>query len=119
MADLPKEAQLLEDIAERLRTLGHPMRLMIVAALKGGPLCVGELAEKLDLPIGSASQHLKVMERAGLVNGSRNGRFVSYTVRTPVVGDICSAICRHLESEFEEASAARESFDALRVKLQG
>ena len=119
MADLPKEMEVLEGIAERLRTLGHPVRLMIVAVLKTGRHSVGELAEKLGLPVGSASQHLKVMDRAGLVLGEREGRFVYYTVRTPMIGDICSAICRHMESEFEETTAARASFDELRKKLQG
>ncbi|MCB2156442.1 metalloregulator ArsR/SmtB family transcription factor [bacterium] len=119
MADLAKELEVLEDIAERLRTLGHPVRLMIVSILKTKRHNVGELSEKLGLSIGSTSQHLKVMERAGLVHGEREGRFVHYSVRTPMVGDICAAICRHMEAEFDDASEARASFDHLRQKLQG
>ncbi len=49
-------------------------RRAIVAALANGDLTVGELAEKFPISLNGVSKHVKVLERAGLVERTVVGR---------------------------------------------
>ncbi|MFC4766491.1 ArsR/SmtB family transcription factor [Effusibacillus consociatus] len=50
-----------------LSALAEPNRLHIVELLRGGPLSVGEIADRLGLNQPQASKHLRVLSDAGLV----------------------------------------------------
>jgi DNA-binding transcriptional ArsR family regulator len=56
--------------------LGDPMRRRIVETLRGGPLPVGALADRLPVGRPAVSKHLRVLEGAGIVahesHGTRN-----------------------------------------------
>lgn len=54
--------------------LADPSRRAIVERLGKGSATVGELAEPLDMSLPAVSKHLKVLERAGLLDRRRNGR---------------------------------------------
>ena len=69
---LAEESLVLARLAERLRTIGHPVRIQIIGLIRERERCVGEIAESLDLPTGAISHHLKVMERAGLLIGKES-----------------------------------------------
>ncbi|MCY9669680.1 metalloregulator ArsR/SmtB family transcription factor [Paenibacillus alginolyticus] len=47
--------------------LAEPNRLYIVELLRGGPLTVGEIAERLSLQQPQVSKHLRVLSDAGFV----------------------------------------------------
>ena len=52
---------------EQLRALGDDLRSRIVVLLRDRALSTTELAEKLGLPKGTVGHHVKVLEKAGLV----------------------------------------------------
>jgi DNA-binding transcriptional ArsR family regulator len=60
--------------------LGDPTRRRIFERLRGGPLSVGELADGLPVSRPAVSQHLRVLEQAGLVSHRPNGRRNVYRV---------------------------------------
>ena len=78
----------LEDKALLLRTLGHPVRLKIVAGLAGGRACVKEIWECLEMPQAVVSQHLKVMKENGLLESRREGARVCYSLKDEVLADL-------------------------------
>ena len=53
--------------------LGDPTRRRIFELLHGGPRSVGELAESLPVSRPAVSQHLRVLEEAGLVHVRKEG----------------------------------------------
>ena len=57
----------LADAAEYLKALAHRHRLRIVQMLLRGPYTVGELAEACGIASHMASQHLRLMQRCGLL----------------------------------------------------
>jgi ArsR family transcriptional regulator, arsenate/arsenite/antimonite-responsive transcriptional repressor len=59
-----------------LKALGHPVRLRIVAMLRGGELCVCQMTAVLDLAASTVSAHLTDLKRAGLVLERKDGRWV-------------------------------------------
>ncbi|MDH3731906.1 MAG: metalloregulator ArsR/SmtB family transcription factor [Gemmatimonadota bacterium] len=54
--------------------LSDPTRRSILARLAGGESTVGQLAEPFDMSRPAISKHLRVLERAGLVRRTRDGR---------------------------------------------
>ncbi|HEX4515761.1 MAG TPA: metalloregulator ArsR/SmtB family transcription factor [Polyangiaceae bacterium] len=54
--------------------LSDPTRRAIVERLARGPRRVTELAEPFEMSLAAVSKHIQVLERAGLVKRSREGR---------------------------------------------
>jgi DNA-binding transcriptional ArsR family regulator len=53
--------------------LGDPTRRLVFELLRGGPRSVGELAAQVPVSRPAVSQHLRVLESAGLVSHRREG----------------------------------------------
>jgi len=68
-----------------LRALANPHRRRIVQECLSAPRSAGELAELLDLAPASASEHLKVLRKHGLVDLTVEGTFRIYRTRRPAV----------------------------------
>src|SRR3954471_21805533 len=79
---LPKLTSLgaLEQAAECLKTLAHPHRLRMVQMLLRGRYTVGELAEACGIPSHMASEHLRLMQRCGLLANEKEGRKAYYQI---------------------------------------
>lgn len=54
--------------------LADPTRRALLARLAGGEMTVTELAEPFDMTMPAISKHLKVLERAGLIERSRKAQ---------------------------------------------
>ena len=65
-----------------LKALGEPRRVEILELLRGGPLAVGEIADRVDVSQQAVSQHLAVLDKAGLVEARRDGTRSIYAVRS-------------------------------------
>ena len=71
-----------DELVEILKALSDPTRMKIVRILRsqGHSLCVNALASRLGITQSAVSQHLRILKRAGIVSGERNGYFVHYEV---------------------------------------
>jgi DNA-binding transcriptional ArsR family regulator len=68
-------ARAITSAAPVFAALGDETRLRLVARLcKGGPASVSKLTEGSDVTRQAIAKHLRVLEDAGLVRGSREGR---------------------------------------------
>lgn len=78
-----------EQLAEIIKTLGHPLRLQIVALLKEeGEACVCHMEHRTGQRQAYISQHLSRLREAGLVSDRRDGMNVFYSLTTEVAGRI-------------------------------
>ena len=66
----------LRPLVDTLKALAHPVRLRILALLRGGELCVCEVAEVLGLAPSTVSEHLTGLRRTGVVREWKVGRWV-------------------------------------------
>ena len=82
----------LEQAAECLRTLAHPHRLRMVQMLLGGRYTVGELAEACEIPSHMASEHLRLMQRCGLLESEKDGRRRYYRIGESHLASIMECI---------------------------
>ena len=63
---------------EVFAALADPTRRQVVERLVAGPAPTSELAEPFAMALPSFTQHLGVLERAGLVASSKQGRVRTY-----------------------------------------
>ena len=60
--------------------LASEARLEILKMVSAHSLCVNALVHKLDMSQPAVSQHLKILENAGLIKGEKRGPFVHYSL---------------------------------------
>jgi ArsR family transcriptional regulator len=84
-----------ERVAPLLKALADPVRLRLlslVAAHAGGEACVCDLADAFDLTQPTISHHLKVLHEIGLLDRTKRGVWVYYSVRTDTLTDLAALI---------------------------
>ena len=64
-----------------LKALGEPRRVEILRLLRGGPRAVGEIAAEVDVSQQAVSQHLAILDAAGLVEARKVGTRSVYAIR--------------------------------------
>jgi rhodanese-related sulfurtransferase/DNA-binding transcriptional ArsR family regulator len=84
-----------EELARIGKAVSSPKRLELLDLLCQAPRTVESLAREANLTVANASQHLKVLYAARLVEAEKNGLFVTYRLADPEVGDFFAAL-RHL-----------------------
>ena len=71
--------------AHLCQAIADPKRILILYTLSDGPRNVTEIAEEYDLPQSTVSRHLKTLRERGLVNTSRQGNSITYSLADPRV----------------------------------
>ena len=96
----------LEQVAERFRVLGEPMRLRLLDGLRNGERSVGDLVERTGATQANVSKHLALLHVAGLVSRRRVGTTVYYTLTDPSVFQLCDLVCGRLEANLDRKRKA-------------
>jgi len=65
----------MDALSETFSALADPTRRAILARLSHGEASVGELAAPFDVSLPAISKHLKVLERAGLIERGREAQW--------------------------------------------
>ena len=78
--------------AECLKLLAHPHRLRMIQMLLRDRYTVGELGEACGIQSHMASEHLRSMQRCGLLVGEREGRKMFYRVTEPHLASIMACV---------------------------
>jgi ArsR family transcriptional regulator, arsenate/arsenite/antimonite-responsive transcriptional repressor len=95
--------------------LASAPRRKILAYLAHTSLTAGEIAERFEMSKPSISQHLSVLENAGLITRRREGQFIHYSlVETNLVNtlngfvqDVCP-VGRPIKSESKALASAKK-----------
>lgn len=73
--------------------IAHPVRVRLLRILLARDSCVcGELVEEFDLAQSTISQHLKILRKAGLVQGEIDGPKVCYCVSPDALKQLKSLV---------------------------
>lgn len=87
----------MENIIEVFKALSNNARLEIVSLLAERPYCVNALVARLNLSQPAISQHLKILENAGLVKGNKIGYHVHYSLVPEGISQ-CSSFLEKLKA---------------------
>jgi len=97
-----------DPLSTTLQALADPTRRAILARLASGEATVNELAEPFAMSLPAVSRHLKVLERAGLVEQSREAQFRPRRLRPEPLRDLAGwldAYRRHWEESLDRLDA--------------
>lgn len=87
------------DPARVFRALGHQSRLQIAQALAGHEHCVADLRELIGCSWSTVSQHLSVLRNAGVVESTKRGNQVVYSLALPCVATFTSCLLAAAEGK--------------------
>ena len=97
-----KQQLLFEKQAQIAKAIAHPLRITIIAFLKGGEQCVCDIAEHVGSERSNVSRHLSLMVAAGVLEYHKEGLKVIYKLKTPCILEFFSCVTRVLKQQTEE-----------------
>src|ERR1700760_1179014 len=103
---------------EVLAAMGEPNRLRIVELLRAGPLPVNDIHGRLALRQSQASQHLKVLKDAGLVEMEPRAQQRFYRLRAQPLQQLHEWLDRYRHIWEERFEALDEVVEELKRKEQ-
>jgi DNA-binding transcriptional ArsR family regulator len=70
----------MDQLTDVLTALSHPTRRAIIGQLANGPARFLDVAKPFDIALNAVTKHLKLLERAGLIERRKRGRevFISF-----------------------------------------
>ena len=71
----------MPQLTDVLSAISHPTRRAIIGRLAGGPARFLDIAEPFDVALNAVTKHLKLLERAGLIEREKQGREVLISLR--------------------------------------
>ncbi|SRR5712692_5996289 len=95
-------------LSSTFAALADPTRRAILARLASGESSVLKLAEPFDISLPAVSKHLKVLERAGLIERSREAQWRPCRLQATPLKDIADWVeyyRRHWEDSFDRLDA--------------
>ena len=82
-----------DEYADVLKAMGHPARLCILnGILRTGGCNVTHIQECIELPQSTISQHIQKLRSAGIIEGTRSGTEITYTLKNRKVLDIINIL---------------------------
>jgi DNA-binding transcriptional ArsR family regulator len=93
------------------QALADPTRRAILSRLKEGPSSVGDLAAPFQISKPAISQHLKVLETAGLIERHTRAQWRTCSLRTEPLDDAAEWVNHHRD-------LWNERFDLLDERVQ-
>ncbi|HUT76180.1 MAG TPA: metalloregulator ArsR/SmtB family transcription factor [Polyangia bacterium] len=96
MTNIADDSIRLDQLADVVKALAHPLRLGIVASLCEGSARVGALVERLGARQTTVSQQLRILRMSGLVAVARQRGGAVYSLSEPRLRDLvaCLSGCR-------------------------
>jgi DNA-binding transcriptional ArsR family regulator len=102
--DLPEFLRLA---ASRFQALADPNRLLILMTLKArGEIRVNDITSATGQSQPAVSKNLGILRQAGLVQCRRDGTSMLYALRGDTVHVLCETVCKSLEEEHGQFTAA-------------
>jgi ArsR family transcriptional regulator len=83
------------DVEEKvgvLKALADPYRLEILEILSSEIRCSCHLQDRLDIAPNLLSYHLKVLREAGLIEGTKRGRWIDYALAPQAAAAVTAAV---------------------------
>ncbi len=79
----------MDKLNDILTAISHPSRRAIIRRLaESGPARFTDVAEPFDVALNAVTKHLKLLERAGLIEREKHGREVFISFRAGPLRDV-------------------------------
>jgi DNA-binding transcriptional ArsR family regulator len=89
----------MKEVLSVVKALGDESRLRALLAVKDGELCLCQIIEVLGLSPATVSKHMNVLERAGLVERRRRGKWRYYRIAVAPASSVAGRAQRWVVEE--------------------
>jgi len=106
----------MKEFIKVMKALSDPNRVKIIKILQQRVMCVCEIQAALGFAQPTISKHLKVLEDAGLVNHSKDGLWVNYSITAGARSSYAASLLgqmRHWLSEDPEIKSLLDRLDKI------
>ncbi len=107
----------MNDVVLLGKALADPTRVRILAILRGGELCVCEIADALEMSQSTLSTHLQTIRQAGLVSTRKNAKW-SYYGLEPTGAALLNAIFAPYESALDADQRLKRDLERIGQRLR-
>lgn len=94
--DYPDE-EIIYDLADLFKVFSDSTRIRILVALFEGELCVGDIAQRLEISQTAISHQLRVLKQNHLIKYRRQGKSMIYSLADDHVKTIIDCATEHVE----------------------
>ena len=91
--------EVVSALAELFKALGDCTRVKILSCLQHSDMCVGEIADKVNMSTSAVSHQLRVLRAIKLVKGTKEGKEVRYSLDDDHVTQIMQCGLTHVNEE--------------------
>ena len=95
---MPEETQLY-DLAELFKVFGDSTRIRILYVLSEAEVCVGDIAQILNMTQSAISHQLRILKQNKLVKVRREGKQIYYSLADDHVRGIIAMGREHIEED--------------------
>ena len=85
-----------------IKSLAHPVRLMIVELLKEGELPFSKINDLFKNDKSTVSKHLLVLKEAGIVSSRKSGLDMIYRLEVPCITNFFGCVTAVIENTVEK-----------------
>jgi DNA-binding transcriptional ArsR family regulator len=89
----------LDRLALTFKIMGDPTRLSIITALRGGEMCVCDIAAYIGISESAVSHQLRRLRELSLVRSRRDGQVLYYSLDDDHVLDLVNVGLEHVREE--------------------
>jgi DNA-binding transcriptional ArsR family regulator len=89
----------LQAVADLFSVLSEPSRLRILQTLQPRPATVGQIVRASGMKQANVSKQLGILHDAGVLAREKEGNAVHYSIRLPLVFDLCALVCGSLHHD--------------------
>jgi DNA-binding transcriptional ArsR family regulator len=106
----------MDRLSDVLTAISHPTRRAIIGKLANGPARFLDIAEPFDVALNAVTKHLKLLERAGLIEREKQGREVLISLRPEPLRQVASWVHEYERFWNERLDQFEEYFRKQRLK---
>jgi DNA-binding transcriptional ArsR family regulator len=105
----------MDRLTDVLNALSHPTRRAIIGRLSHGPARFLDIAEPFDTALNSVTKHLKLLDRAGLIERRKQGREVYISFRGEPLREVAGWMHGYERFWNERLDAFQQSFNDKKI----
>lgn len=108
----------MNQLSDTLTAISHPTRRAIIDRLARGPAGFMEIAKPFDTALNAVTKHLKLLERAGLIERKKQGREVTISLRAAPLKEVAGWVHHYERFWNEQLDQFEQHFKSKKSKRE-
>ncbi len=108
----------MDELSDVFTAVSHPTRRAIIGQLAAGQARFTDIAQPFDTALNSVTKHLKLLERAGLIERKKQGREVFISFRGEPLREVAKWVHEYERFWKERLDQFEQHFQKMKEKKE-